>query len=46
MDKETFSVVGLFDTAQQLMDAIHDFGNRERRYGGRLKKDSGQPYVG
>jgi len=30
----------------QLMQAIIDFGNRERRYGGRKKDDASQPYAG
>jgi len=30
----------------QLMQAIIDFGNRERRYGGRKKEDASQPYAG
>lgn len=30
----------------QLKDAIIEFSNRERRYGGRKKKDTEQPYAG
>ena len=30
----------------QLMQAIIDFGNRERRHGGRKKEDASQPYAG
>ena len=31
---------------EQLKEAIIEYGDRERRYGGRKKKDSDQPYTG